>query len=151
MNKFVKSTVALVAGAASLVVPLANANAGDWYYGTDRVVVERHHVVRRHHRNNDALAAGIIGLAAGAIIVGALSQPRAERVYRPRPVYRPAPIYDTYPDAPPPPRRVVTYNDQVEPWTREWYRFCSNRYRSFNPSTGTYRGYDGRNHFCQVN
>ncbi len=150
MNKFVKSAVALIAGTASLVVPLANANAGDWY-GRDGVFVERHHVVRRHHRNDDALAAGIIGLAAGAIIVGALNQPRSAPIYRPRPVYRSVPIYDTYPDAPLPPRRIVRYNDQVEPWTRDWYRFCTNRYRSFNPETGTYRGYDGRNHFCTVN
>ena len=150
MNKFVKSAIAMVAGLSSVCVPLATANAGDWFYDEDGVIVERH-IVRRHHRNDDALAAGIIGLAAGAIIIGALNQ-RPAPVYRPRPVYQ-QPIYDTYPDAPLPPRqtRVIRYSDQVEPWTRDWVRYCSNRYRSFNATTGTYRGYDGRNHFCTVN
>ncbi len=154
MNKFVKSAVALVAGLATTAIPMANAYAGDWYYDEDGIIVEREVVVRRHHRHNDdALAAGIIGLAAGALIVGALNQPRPAPVYRPRPVYRQVPVYDNYPDAPPAPREphVIRYNDQVEPWTRDWYRYCSNRYRSFNAETGTYRGYDGRSHFCVVN
>ena len=38
----------------------------------------------------------------------------------------------------------------LEPWTRDWYRYCDNKYRSFNPNTGTYRGFDGRDHFCRV-
>jgi BA14K-like protein len=149
MNKFVKTTVAMVAGLASVFVPMATANASDWYYDEDGVIIERHVQVRRHHRNDDALAAGIIGLAAGAIIVGALSQ-RQTPEYRPRPVYR-QPALDAYPDAPPAPRRVQAYrySNQIEPWSRDWYRFCTNRYRSFNPETGTYRGYDGRNHFCR--
>ncbi len=152
MNRFVKSAVAMVAGLASVAVPMANAQAGDWYYDEDGILVEREVIVRHHRRNDDALAAGIIGLAAGALIVGALNQPRPAPVYRPRPVYRQAPI-DAYPDAPPPPREphVITYNDEVEPWTRDWYRYCTNRYRSFNPETGTFRGYDGRSHFCVVN
>jgi hypothetical protein len=148
MNRVFKSAVALIAGAASVFVPLASANAGDYYYDEDGFLIERRVVVRHHRRDrNDALAAGVIGLAAGAIIGGALAQQRA------RPVYRQVPVYDAYPDAPPAPRRqrVITYSDQVEPWTRDWYRYCSNRYRSFNATTGTYRGYDGRNRFCVVN
>ena len=35
-----------------------------------------------------------------------------------------------------------------EPWTRPWYDYCSQRYRSFNPDSGTFVGYDGREHFC---
>ncbi len=46
-------------------------------------------------------------------------------------------------------RQQVSYS--VEPWTREWFRYCSQRYRSFNPDTGTYRGYDSRDHFCVAN
>jgi hypothetical protein len=47
----------------------------------------------------------------------------------------------------------VTYYRQAgfEPWSRSWYNYCSDRYRSFNPNTGTYRGYDGRDHFCTAN
>ncbi|MBL1404928.1 MAG: BA14K family protein [Rhizobiales bacterium] len=49
--------------------------------------------------------------------------------------------------------KVITYADTVasvtyEPWTQQWQNYCSNRYRSFNPNTGTFRGYDGLNHFC---
>lgn len=49
--------------------------------------------------------------------------------------------------------KVIRYEDTVasasfEPWTPEWQNYCSNRYRSFNLNTGTFRGYDGLNHFC---
>lgn len=49
--------------------------------------------------------------------------------------------------------KVITYNDSIasasfEPWTQKWQNYCSNKYRSFNPNTGTFRGYDGLNHFC---
>jgi hypothetical protein len=37
----------------------------------------------------------------------------------------------------------------MEPWSREWFRYCSNRYRSFDGRTGTFMGYDGQRHFCQ--
>ena len=57
-----------------------------------------------------ALAAGVIGLAAGAIIAGAANQQR------------------------------YVGNDYLA--------YCSQRYRSFNPATGTYPGYDGRQHRC---
>jgi len=39
----------------------------------------------------------------------------------------------------------------IEPWTDEWYEWCSNRYRSFNARTGTFTGYDGVKYFCQPN
>ena len=32
--------------------------------------------------------------------------------------------------------------------TQGWYDYCARTYRSFNPQTGTYRGYDGRDHPC---
>ena len=37
----------------------------------------------------------------------------------------------------------------IEPWTDEWFEWCTNRYRSFNPRTGTFTGYDGVKYFCQ--
>ena len=141
MNRLTKTAVAVLAGLATVATPLAQANAGDWdgRHWRKRPVV--HH---QHHRNDDALAAGLIGLAAGAIIIGALSQPK------------PAPVYHAYPPVnayPPAPRNAyqVEYAGDIEPWSREWYRFCSDRYQSFNAETGTYRGYDGRNHFCVAN
>lgn len=59
-----------------------------------------------------AIAAGIVGLAAGAITSSAM--------------------------APPPRRRSAS-----------WIAYCSRKYKSFNPRTGTYLGYDGRRHICR--
>jgi len=67
----------------------------------------------RYYRNSEAaLAAGVIGLAAGAIIAGAANQQQR-------------------------------YSN-----TSEYIAYCSQRYRSFNPNTGFYTGYDGRQHRC---
>jgi hypothetical protein len=101
---------------------------------------------RHRHSGGDALAAGIFGFAAGAIISGALSQPRYPR-YR---YYEPAPVYI----APPPPRvyyyqPAPVYYGGPEPWTPEWYAYCDARYRSFNLRTGYFLGYDGQYHFCR--
>ena len=30
-----------------------------------------------------------------------------------------------------------------------WYRYCAARYRSFDPASGTYMGYDGHRHRCR--
>lgn len=74
----------------------------------------------RHH-HGDAVAAGVVGFAAGALIGGALARPQ--------------------------PRGVVV----VEPsyGYSDWIAYCSSRYRSFNPHTGLYVGYDGRYHECR--
>ena len=60
---------------------------------------------------NAALAAGVFGLATGAIIAGAAA------------------------------------NNQRAA-TSDYIAYCSQRYRSFNPATGTYTGYDGLQHRC---
>ena len=31
------------------------------------------------------------------------------------------------------------------------HRYCSDRYRSFDPNTGTFVGYDGVRRFCEAN
>ena len=36
-----------------------------------------------------------------------------------------------------------------KPWTKRWYRYCLNKYRSFNPRTGYYRTYSGKRRFCR--
>lgn len=112
------------------------------------------------HRD-DAWVAGAIGFGVGALFGGALAQPR---YYEPRPYYyQPAPQY--YRPAPPPPvyyqpapvyRPAPVYVQPAtgsgyrpEPWTQEWYAYCDNRYRSFNPQTGYFMGYDGQYHFCR--
>jgi hypothetical protein len=75
------------------------------------------------------------GLAAGAILGSALSQPRyyGPRHYAPPPAYYPAP--------------VVTY--RPAPWSPAWYNYCSRKYRSFNPNTGYFLAYSGQYRFCR--
>jgi hypothetical protein len=131
MNKGLKIAVLATAAVATAMVSLTPASA-DRYY--------RH----RHYDGGDALAAGAIGLAAGALIGGALAQP-AEPIYRDYDdgyYRRPVRVY----------REVAPrYYDGAQPWSPGWYRYCANRYRSFNPETGTFRGYDGRDYFCNAN
>jgi len=141
---------------AIAALPIATAEAG-------------HRGWNKHRGNSgDALAAGIIGFAIGAIIA---DQARPRTVYvEPQPIYvQPQPIYvQPQPVYREPVRqpyrapaandynepRVIRYDDSVggsyEPWSPEWAQWCGNRYRSFNRNTGTFRGYDGLNHFCVV-
>jgi hypothetical protein len=81
--------------------------------------------------HGDAWGAGLVGLGVGAIIGSALA---------PREVYVVPP--------PPPPAYYgpVAYGPPA--WTPEWYDYCAARYRSFNPNTGYFVGYDGYPHFC---
>ena len=147
MNRIFKTAVLSAAMAATMLVALPAANADEW----------RHH---RHHGNGDAIAAGVLGLAAGALIGGALANdqppPDANRYYDDgyyndgyydRDVrIRPAPVRHYYVEP-----RVVYANRYAEPWTRDWYEYCSDRYRSFNSRTGTFTGNDGKQHFCTAN
>jgi hypothetical protein len=146
MNRIFKTAILSTAVAAMTLTALPAANARDW---------------RRHnHSNNDALAAGVIGLAAGALIGGALANSRPayandgyyndgyygdgyyeqRRYVRPRP----APVRTYY-------QPRVVYQSGLEPWSREWVRYCSNRYRTFDARSGTFVGYDGQEHFCTAN
>ncbi|BCP54310.1 hypothetical protein K32_29270 [Kaistia sp. 32K] len=71
-----------------------------------------------YHDNNNwagaAAAAGIIGLATGAIIANSANQ---QRYYS-------------------------------GGYGGDYISYCSSRYRSFNPNTGTFTGYDGYQHRC---
>jgi BA14K-like protein len=69
------------------------------------------------------------GLAAGALIGGAIAAPYyygSSYYYGPR--YAPVPAYA------PPEDDAVAY--------------CMQRYRSYDPNTGTFLGNDGRRHSC---
>ncbi|MDR6757747.1 hypothetical protein J2Y48_003044 [Mycoplana sp. BE70] len=134
MNKFFKTAVlaAAVTGATLTTSGLAEAR-------------DRHH----HHNNNDAAwAAGAAGLVTGVIVGGAIANSGPayydDGYYAPRRVYV-EPEYR-------PVRRVYrarpAYVGAYEPWSAGWYRYCGDTYRSFNPNTGTFRGYDGLEHFC---
>lgn len=141
MNRFMKSAILSVAVAATTLTALPAANAGDWHN-------RRHY----HSRNSDLAVAGIVGLAAGALAVGLASREPvySERVYvapRPRP-YRDYPVVvEREPEV----VYVDDYAAAMEPWSPEWYQYCSDRYRSFNPRNGTFTGYDGLKHFCVAN
>lgn len=81
---------------------------------------------RYYRRNNSgAVAAGVLGgLAVGAMIGAAAAAPPP-----PPPAYygAPAPVYGG----------------------GDWLAYCSSKYRSFDPASGTYLGYDGYRHPCQ--
>jgi hypothetical protein len=62
--------------------------------------------------DDDAVAAGIIGFAAGAIAGGV-----AASAARP---------------------------------SSDYYAYCAEKYRSFDPASGTYLGYDGLRHPCRM-
>ena len=69
------------------------------------------------------------GLIAGALIGGALSAPYyAPGYYYPGPAYYGVPVYG------PPPGDEIAY--------------CMQRFRSYDPASGTYLGYDGYRHPC---
>ena len=72
MNRILKTAVMAVALGATTLATFSAANAGDWRW--------RHH--HSSHRG-DAVIAGVAGLAAGALIGSALSQPRAPSYYEP--------------------------------------------------------------------
>ncbi len=79
----------------------------------------RYYRERRDRRDNDAgvaLAAGILGFALGAAVIGSQN----DRTY-----------YDS--------RRG----------DRSWIASCQRRYRSFDPSSGTYLGNDGYRRYCR--
>ncbi|MGB3811921.1 MAG: BA14K family protein [Shinella sp.] len=141
MNKAIKTLVLSVAVAATTLTAtagIATARDRDGYWRGDSG--HRHH---RRDRDRDALIGGALGLATGVIIGGALaSQPRYEERRYVEPEYYPEPeprvIY----------RRQPVYAPSYEPWTQSWYDYCAQRYRSFNPQSGTFVGYDGREHFC---
>ncbi|WP_306030440.1 BA14K family protein [Stappia sp. MMSF_3263] len=66
---------------------------------------------------------------------------RNDRRYRDRRDYRDR----RYRPAPPP----VVNRGGLRPWTPAWYAYCSSRYRSFNPRTGTYTTYSGQQRLCR--
>jgi hypothetical protein len=78
---------------------------------------------------------GYGGFAAGALIGGALVA---------RPYYGPSPYYygyaPYYAPPPPPPAYMVEDGGDVS--------YCMQRFKSYDPRSGTYLGYDGNRHPC---
>ncbi|MET3589822.1 hypothetical protein ABID23_000909 [Bartonella silvatica] len=130
------------------------------YHYVERKTVTHRHIHKHHvdnHNSGDALAAGILGLAAGAVLGNVLKKPEQPQIIyqavpQQRVVYQEVPqvVYQQIPQ-----NQVIyevnstaTYQQLHEPWTRGWLQYCKKKYRSFNPKTGTFRGYDGLDHLC---
>lgn len=171
--KAVKTSLAALAVASTTLVPMVtSAQAGergfaryqdqrchprDRYCRDDFRGHDRHRpdkVIVKRRGNNANIAAGVILGVVGGVILNEVVRSNQQPTYvRPQPQYR-APTYNSnvYPPAPRRSQpRVVQYEGgyaSLEPWTAGWYEYCDDRYRSFNAKTGTYRGYDGRDHFC---
>ena len=123
--------LAVLSLAAAMALPTGGVSIAQadhrWHGGG----VHHHHY---HYRGSggSALAAGVFGLAAGAVIGSAVAQPR---VYAPPPrvVYvEPAPVY--YAPA---------------PWTPDWYAYCASKYPSFDTRSGTYVDWRGVRRICR--
>lgn len=97
---------------------------------------------RHRHRDGSWVGAGIAGLAAGALLGGIIAGPRS---YVAPGYYAPGYYAPGYYDPP----RVVYSPGRYQPWSAAWYSYCEARYRSFDPRSGTFMGYDGRRHFCR--
>ncbi|MCB8839636.1 BA14K family protein [Aurantimonas sp. VKM B-3413] len=97
----------------------------------------------RHHNDGAALAAGIGGLALGALIGGAVASPR---------YYGPGYAPDYYYGRPVPVERVYPLH-RVRPGVRsvsaEHVAACARHYKSYDARTDTFLGYDGRRHYCR--
>jgi len=149
MNRFLKSAILSTAVVATVLTPLASASAADR---------SRQPVVVQPSRDGDLVVAGILGLAVGAIAAGVIAgsdqpvrEPIAENPYR-----NPRPSLDReffYEEVLPEPEPDVVYYDgdyppSFEPWSRDWYRYCANEYRSFDAATGTFINSYGEEEFC---
>ncbi|MTH96791.1 BA14K family protein [Roseibium sp. RKSG952] len=152
MTPTMKRIFAVALSGALLLPAVQAAEAGPrdgpregWYYYEGPHKPNKHRRHNKHHnkrKNNDvgaAVAAGVIGLAAGAIIAGAASKP----------AYAAPPATAYYPPAPAPAPGYVQGPAGYQPWSPAWYQYCSSKYRSFNPNTGTYTTYRGVQRFCQ--
>ncbi|WP_305953007.1 BA14K family protein [Beijerinckia mobilis] len=110
------------------IFPLSSST---WHSGTSasddtglRKIQYRYYRNRGYYNNNAAgaaIAGGILGLAAGAAIAGSAANAA------------PPPGYYGAPPAPDP----------------NWIAYCARKYRSFDPSSGTYLSYDGNRYLCQ--
>ena len=86
------------------------------------------------------LAAGaLLGLGAAAIIAGSHRRRYYDYGYEPQ-YYAPPPV--AYVPAP-------RYRYAPAPWSPAWYRYCSQKYRSFDPRSGTFQPYYGPRQLCR--
>ena len=135
-SALIAALVGVMALTLSVPAEAGRGHGNGWKGGGGRYVQNNYYGrggYRRGGSNYNALGAGLLGFGVGAIVGSALT---------PREVYVAPP--------PPPARPVYTRTSYGPPaWTPDWYSYCYSRYRSFNPNTGTFVGYDGYEHFCR--
>jgi BA14K-like protein len=144
MNRLLKNALLGLAVAATTLSVLPSAQAGDGWRRNNRY----NHYNR--YDSGDVVAAGVLGLAVGALAAGVAAAARPGYYYYDRvPAYG-EPVYRerVYREGPVRAYQARTYARGLEPWSPEWYDYCESRYRSFNPRTGTFTGYDGVRRFC---
>ncbi len=140
MKQIARTLVLSVSTAAVVLSSVPMADAGDRHY-------RKHRVERNHDQVGNAIGAGIIGLALGAIIVGIATDSQNARDRDHNPYMRPRPAPDRPQFGFTPPQRAG-YAGSLEPWSPGWYDYCEQRYRSFDPSSGTFTTYEGEKRFC---
>jgi hypothetical protein len=106
-----------------------------------------------------AVLAATVGMAAvcGFIPSAASADPMAESAADaaesafggPGYYYGPPPGYDGYGYERRPGYAYEERSVTPAPDDSQWMAYCASRYRSFDPSTGTYMGYDGLRHECR--
>ena len=97
---------------------------------------------RRRHGYGAAVGAGVAGFAAGALIGGALSNRNGYDSDYDRDYRYAAPLDRAPQDAELDGYEEVTPTDADDPAA------CARRYRSYDPDSQTYLGYDGERHPC---
>lgn len=160
--------MSMLLGTGLSLLPVESADAG-WrgraYYGGYAPARRPNYPIHSGHYGYrpyaGAAAAAAAGLAAGAVIGGALSQPRyypyspPSSVYiappRPQPYDPSVPVPNTpiYAGSYPPPPVVAPAPVAPVQGSADWNAYCASKYRSFNPATGMYKGYDGQFHYCR--
>jgi hypothetical protein len=148
MRNFLLGGIA-ISGALTLIIPAAPALAqggcgnGNGHPCTGRSFAGagpgqfryQHHGYAHGYGQGNGLALGVGALAAGAIIGGAMQQNQG--------YYYPAESYPVYSD------QVPTYDAGPQVVDEgDSTAYCQQTYRSYDPASGTYLGYDGLRHPC---
>ena len=75
--------------------------------------------------------------------------PKRSRVYVAPPRYVAPRRYVAPPRYVGQPQRVPYTKNGLAPFTPQWAAYCSHKFKSFNPNTGTYLAYSGKYRFCR--
>ena len=126
------ATIAIVGALMAVTLPPASAQVArpqalQAGMATDDAVTPVRWRGRHYYRGGGAAIGA--GIAAGVLLGAGIAASRP--YYGPGPYYAPGYYYASPP---------VVYGDPVA--------YCMRRYRSYDPASGTYLGYDGYRHPC---